>query len=274
MLSEQRQYEISEFIRQEGTASIIQLAERFGVSGETIRRDLNVIAKDGSIRKVHGGAVAVRRSVRDDSYAVRQTHNAYHKQKIGERAVALLCDNDIIAIDSGTCAEAFAKAIYNVSGLKIVTHSMPVAAILAKKIAAGDFTGDVVLLGGSVSPETGTLGGAVTLTQLQALRVNKAFIAVTAISASGLSAGTETDGIMSSELIRRSDISYALAESEKLDKQSFYHVADFDEINGVITDDEHTPSEELRKALGNSGTEWISATVRLSVRADRGDATV
>lgn len=255
MLSDQRQYEMSEWICREGKASIAELAEHFGVSGETIRRDLAVLAKEGKIRKVHGGAVAVRHPVRDQSYAIRQQQSSYNKQKIGEYAASLLRDGDIIGIDSGTSAESFARAIYHVRDLKVVTHSMPVAAILADKLSAGDFEGSVLLLSGTVNPETHTLGGSVTLTQLQGYHMDKSFIAATALSASGVMAGTEQDGWMSATLLRQSECAYVIAESEKLDRQSFFKIADYDELHGLITDDEHPMSAELAKIIAESGTE-------------------
>ena len=255
MLSDQRQYEITELICREGRASIAQLADRFGVSGETVRRDLSVIAKTGKIRKVHGGAVAVRHPVRDESYAVRQVQSSYNKQKIGEYAARLLCDGDIIGIDSGTSAESFARAIYHMRDLKVVTYSIPVATILADKLAAGDFEGSVLLLSGTVNPETHTLGGAVTLTQLQGYHMDKVFVAATALSASGVMAGTEQDGLMSATLLRQGELAYVIAESEKLDRQSFFKIADYDELHGLITDDEHPMSAELAEKITESGAE-------------------
>ncbi len=133
MLSEQRQFEITEMICREGKASISELAEYFDVSCETIRRDLITISKGNRVRKVHGGAVAIRPHIQDDEYAVRQVQNAYNKQKIGERAALLVKDNDVIGVDSGTCAEAFARSIFNVKNVTFIVHSLPVAAILAQK---------------------------------------------------------------------------------------------------------------------------------------------
>ena len=81
MLSEQRQFEITELICREGKASISDLAEHFDVSCETIRRDLITISKGNRVRKVHGGAIAVRPHVQDDEYAIRQVQNSYNKRQ-------------------------------------------------------------------------------------------------------------------------------------------------------------------------------------------------
>ena len=268
MISDQRQLEMTEWICREGKATIAELAEHFGVSGETVRRDLSAIARGGRIRKVHGGAIALRAPIRDESYAVRQTHNLYSKQKIGELAARLLTDNLVIGIDSGTCAESFARAIYHVKNLKIITHCLPVAAILAQKLERGDFTGSVSILGGTVEPETGTVRGTVTLSQLNPYRMDLAFVSVTAVSEEGLMATDEQDGCLAAALIRQSDRAYLLAESDKMDKQSLYRFAQWQELRGLITDDEHELSPTLRQTVTQSGVELYIAPV-----GQKGDAT-
>lgn len=262
MLSEQRQYEITQWICREGKASINELAEHFGVSGETVRRDLNVISKDGRVRRVHGGAVAVRRPIRDESYAVRQIQSSLNKQRIGEAAARRLRNGDIVGIDSGTCAEALARAIYHVSDLTVITHSLPVATILAEKLNRGDFTGSVLLLSGIVNPETRTLQGTSPLTQLQSYHLDKAFVAVTALSEAGAMAETDSDGKMSYTYIRQAEAAYLLAESKKLGQHSFYRFAELDELTALITDDEHGVSRELKKVLDAGGTELCTVPLR------------
>ena len=189
MLSDERQYEMAELIRREGKASITELSQRFGVSGETIRRDLAVICAGGQIRKVHGGAVAVRRPVREESYAQRQLHNTRNKMRIGELAATRLSDHQVIGIDAGTCAESFARAIRGVNHITVITPSIPVATILSQKIANGEITGEICLLGGTVHPETGTVKGMSTLAQLRNYRMDLAFLAVTAVTEENLMSG-------------------------------------------------------------------------------------
>ena len=255
MLTEERQYQITELIRKDGKASITELAARFGVSGETIRRDLSAIASKGLVRKVHGGAVAVRRPVRDASYELRQVQSARNKQAIGEYAASLIRDNMVIGIDSGTCAEGFARAIRGVNNLTVITYSIPIAEILAQKIANGEFTGSIRLLGGIIHPDTLTACDMTALSLLQSFRMDLAFLAVTALSESGLMAGTEQDGMMTAALLRQSDMAYALAESEKFGKQSYFRVAPLSDVPAVITDNEIPLPREMEAALSNGGVD-------------------
>ena len=259
MLSDQRRAEMAEWICREGKADITELAEYFQVSGETVRRDLNVIADGKKIRKVHGGAIAPRPPVRDESYAERLVHNSYHKKKIGEYAVRFLENNDVIAIDAGTNAECFAESIYHIQNLKIITYSLPVASILSRKLTAGDFTGSVILTGGKLNPETQTVYGAEALSELQRYRVNKAFLSATAVDETGVMSWTEDDGLLTAALLSHADRAYVLAESDKLDRQSFFRIASFQGINALITDGKQPASDALKKALKESSAELCIA---------------
>lgn len=252
MLTDERQYQITELICREGKASIAELAKRFGVSGETIRRDLSAIASEGRVRKVHGGAVAVRHPVRDASYALRQANSARNKQIIGEYAATLLRDDLVIGIDSGTCAESFARSVRGVKNLTVITYSIPVASILAQKIASGEFSGSVRLLGGIIQPDTLTACDMTALSLLQGFRMDLAFLSVTAVSEYGLMAGSEQDGMMTAALLNQSDNAYALAESEKFGKQSYYRVAPLSRLPMIITDDELPLSAQMRNALAEA----------------------
>ena len=92
--------------------------------------------------------------------------------------------------------------------------------------------------------------------------MNKVFLAATAISPSGIMSGTENDGLISSTLLHHAEISYVLAESEKLDQQSFFKIAGFDAIIALITDDAHPASHELAARIAEGGAELITVTTK------------
>ncbi len=250
MLSDQRQYEIAEMILREGKATIQELAKLYSVSAETIRRDLNVLCQDGKIKKVHGGAVAIRGKVlREESYEARQKKNIREKQEIGRRAARLICDNDIIAIDSGTCTEALAREIYHVHNLCIITLSLPLATLLAQKIQAGDFDGRIILLGGTLSADGQSVYGAPAREMLSQYYIDKAFLGATSISADGLMIWNENEGEITRIMMKQSRFCCVLAESEKLGERSFYRVASPDQIDLLITDDTNEMPTDLCKAI-------------------------
>ena len=256
MLLDQRQLEMAEWIMREGRATVSDLAEHFAVSSETVRRDLNVICTGGKIKKVHGGAVAVRGTlVRDGDYTVRREKHVRQKREIGRRAARLLCDNDVIAMDSGTCTEAMAREIYGVHNLCVITASLPLASVLAQKLGAGDFDGRVIFLGGTVSPEGQNTCGVQTVAELKKYSIDKAFLGATAVSAKGVMVWNENDGHFTSALIEQAQRSYILAESQKLGGRSFYLAAPLSGVALLLTDDLQPMGAEMREAVKAAGLE-------------------
>ncbi len=260
MLSDQRQFEMREWILREGKACIHELAEMFSVSSETVRRDLNAICTDGKIKKVHGGAVAVRGMIlREPDYRTRQKNAVREKREIARQAARLIQDNDIIAIDTGTCMEALVREIYHVHNLCIITASLTHALILTQKIEAGDFDGRVILLGGTVSQAEQHTYGAATIAMLRNYYIDKAFIAATSISVDGIMAWNENDGEFTAALIRQARFCCALAESEKLGVRTFYRAAGLEEIDLLITDPIHPMDSEMTAALQGADVEIQTA---------------
>lgn len=247
MLSDQRQYEITQIIYNEGKANISELAERFHVTSETIRRDLNTITANEKIKKVHGGAISTKRPLREDSYEKRKTKNYEAKRQIGIHAATFVCDNDIIAIDSGTDTESLANAIFNVSNIKVLTNSMPIAGILSKKQRHGDFTGEIILLGGEINPENESAYGMLTNKILNSFTLDKAFVGATAVSPAGVMSWNASEGIFTATMIERAERVYLLAESDKFDKNSFYCICPLKSLDGIITDDENEISDRMKQ---------------------------
>ncbi|MBQ7347240.1 MAG: DeoR/GlpR transcriptional regulator [Clostridia bacterium] len=268
MLSDQRQYEMTEWILREGKAYISEMAEHFAVSAETVRRDLNVICADGRIKKVHGGAVAVRPLMRDDSYEVRLEKRVREKREIGKRAARLIEDNDVIALDSGTTAEALAREIYHVKNLCVVTASISVASILSQKIQRGDFEGKVILLGGTVDPETHILRGGQTISMMKRYFIDKAFLGATSVSPAGIMMWNEDDGLFTATILSQARSAYLLAESEKLGERSFYLVAPLDAAELLITDNVYPISADMQTAIDAAGLVADIVTINGIVKKD------
>jgi DeoR/GlpR family transcriptional regulator of sugar metabolism len=113
----------------------------FGVSSETVRRDLAELSRGKKIHKVHGGAIALRRPAREEDYSVRVKQNSEGKRCIGRYAASLLRDGDIVLFDSGATTEEIARSVFGLKDVTFITHSLNVASIFAEKRNAGDFSG-------------------------------------------------------------------------------------------------------------------------------------
>ena len=250
MLAEERRQKILELIYRDGQVSGTELCRLLHVSDETIRRDLAAVAKEHPIKKVHGGAVlTTAQRYRELPYERRRTKNAEQKRRIGIAAAKHIESNDMIALDSGTGAEAIAEAISDVANVRVVTAALPVAEILLRKLSRGDFTGKVYFIGGELHPKSANVTGGPAVEALRKYRVDKVFVGATAISESGISVWEEEDGVFSTALTECAPQVIAYAESEKLDKESFYRVCPLDAISCLITDGDLPMSETMRAAL-------------------------
>lgn len=122
--------EILNFIRDHGTATIIQLAAELRVSDETIRRDAKLLEDDGSILKLHG-ALALPNLGSEAPFERRLRENADAKRAIAKFACQLVQDGDSMMIDTGTTTSIFAQELRTKRNLTIVTNSSDIARNLA-----------------------------------------------------------------------------------------------------------------------------------------------
>ena len=137
-----RQSDILELARSEGKVLVDDLAIRFGVTLQTIRRDLTDLADAGRLERVHGGAV-LRAGVANIGYAERRSLNAEAKAAIGRACAAAIPDNSSLFRNIGTTTEAVARELLGHRNLTVVTNNLNVANILAESESC-----DVIVAGG------------------------------------------------------------------------------------------------------------------------------
>ena len=129
-ITAKRRNEISRMIITDGSIRVGEVAEKFGVSTETIRKDLIYLDKKGIIKKSHGGAVAAS-DFFEKPFSKRESENVESKKQIAMLALGLIGDNDVVILDSGSTVLELAKLITLKSGLTIITNSIGAANILA-----------------------------------------------------------------------------------------------------------------------------------------------
>jgi len=149
MNQQYRQDAIVELVRQHGYMSIEQLTEHFAVTPQTIRRDLNTLANEGRVRRVHGG-VGVESSTVNTAYSTRKTLHLEEKERIARCLAQHIPHHASLFINIGTSNEMIAQALLEHQGLEIITNNLNVAAILQHK---EDFT--VIIAGGQVRSRDG-----------------------------------------------------------------------------------------------------------------------
>lgn len=243
MLAKERQNQIFEIIKRSGAVETAKLAELFGVSIETIRKDLILLENQNALLKIHGGAVSKAQMSPRQMLSARCEVNGPQKMKLAKKAMKFISEGDVIGIDEGSTAIVFAKLLCeNFSRLTVVTYSLDVLNILSE---CEGF--ELILCGGSYMKSERIFCGREALKTLKNIRVNKAFLFPTAISIEyGICGYNDSILQIQEQLIKSAGSVYVLADSEKFEKNALKKLCDNDQEFVYITDDELKP--EILKA--------------------------
>lgn len=257
--SEQRKEFILQILDREGKVNVLPLAHRFMVSSETIRRDLDVLEREGQLRRVYGGAVRHSGySPSEPPYALRKSQNAEEKRAIGRAAADWIEDGSTIVIDVGTTAMELAMAIQDKQQLKVITNSVAVAAVLSDSLNQGRFRGKVTLLGGELNPEQQSISGPLCERMMEQFRVDLAFMSVGGVSlVDGITDYDANEASMSQLFARCAQRVVVLADHSKLGVTTFARIMSFDGVEAIICDVECP--DEWKDAVDQSGVQWIAA---------------
>lgn len=235
MLVEERHAGILTAVRRQGSATVGQLSAQLEVSEATIRRDLMQLAEDGLLRRVRGGACTLRGSVRPEPDARPFEHVAASapesKRLIAERAVGLIGEGEVIALDIGTTVAAMCPLLRSRS-LTVVTASLAVVRALA------DAPGiDILVLGGLLRPNYQSMVGTLTESALRQVRVDTAFLGTSGVRADGtVLDSTPSEVPVKRGLLEVSARAYLLADHEKFPGSGFLEVAPLTRFTGLVTD--------------------------------------
>lgn len=235
MLSEERHQAIAAELRRRGTVTVTALSSDLGVSEATVRRDLELLAETGTLRRVRGGAAAVRGSVRPEadlrSFADVAGTSTAAKQAIAARACSLVEDGEVIALDIGTTVAAMCPLLAERS-LTVVTASLAVVRSLASAPAV-----DIVILGGLLRPNYDSMVGTLTESALGQLRVDRAFLGAAGVRADGsVLDSTPSEVPIKRGLLDVAASSYLLADHEKFPGSGFLEVARLSRFTALVTD--------------------------------------
>ncbi|MCB5281223.1 DeoR/GlpR family DNA-binding transcription regulator [Arthrobacter sp. AL08] len=267
MFAEERQQLIVGLIVASGRASVTDLAERFSITTETVRRDLAALESAGSVRRVHGGAVSPDRfSTSEESILVRADQRQPEKTRIAEAALALIPENRTgsILIDAGSTTETLADRLAARTAatsaaaapgaeLVVITHSLPVAAKLSGEAGIA-----LHLLGGRVRGITQAAVGQSTVEAARRIRPDIAFIGTNGIHAAfGLSTPDPEEAAVKAAFVHSARRIVVLADSSKLDAETLVQFASLKDLDTLITDTK--PGQDLADALADAGVEVVVA---------------
>ncbi|MBE1592136.1 DeoR/GlpR family DNA-binding transcription regulator [Nonomuraea angiospora] len=251
-----RKAQLAAYVAEAGQVTVSALAERFGVSIDTIRRDLDQLSADGVLVRTYGGAVSQATLSRvDRAVDVRLKMEEGEKEKIAVLAASLVKDGSIIMINGGTTTLAVARNLRNHRDLTVVTNSLLVPPALQPSAVR-----DVYVFGGAVRTLTLATIGPVSFRASDGseldISCDLALIGVGAVSAAGYTTSNLSEAAMMREMISRSARVAILADSSKFGRRLFAQVSELGGADYLVTDS--TPPPDLLDALAENEVELIT----------------
>jgi DeoR family transcriptional regulator, fructose operon transcriptional repressor len=245
MYAAERQEAIASLVRRRGRVAVAEVADSFGVTTETVRRDLDLLERHGLLRRVHGGAVPTSAlTVIEHGVAERDGTRTAQKDRIASAALALLPPlGGSVLIDAGTTTGRLARLLPTDRRLVVVTNAVPVAATLA-----GVRGVRLHLLGGRVRGTTQATVGEETLRSLADLSVDVAFLGTNGLSVpAGLSTPDPEEAAVKRAMTRSGQRVVVLADSSKLGRTHLVRFAPLERVDVLVTDEglDDTVAREL-----------------------------
>jgi DeoR family glycerol-3-phosphate regulon repressor len=234
-----RQLDIVDIAKQVGRVSVDDLAMRFNVTPQTIRKDLNELCERGLLQRFHGGAM-VSSGVKNFGYDARRQLATDEKRRIGIRAASLIPDNCSLIINIGTTTEQVALALRERQGLLIITNNVNVINILV-----GHPNIEVIVAGGVVRHTDGGVVGEATADFIRQFKVDYAVIGTSAIDEDGSLLDFDYREVkVAQAIIESARSSILVADSMKYERSAPVRIGHISQIDHFVTD--RAPPPRLR----------------------------
>ena len=243
LLAEQRRSLILDEVRRRGGVRVNELTRKLNVSDMTVRRDLDALARQGVIEKVHGGAVPlVEASTHEPGFEAKSALELSAKEDIARAAAAMAVPGSAIALSGGTTTFALAHHLLDVPDLTVVTNSMRIADVFHMAQQAGGVGGRrsgaaMVVLTGGVRTPSDSLVGPVADQAIGSLHFDVVFLGVHGIS---VEAGLSTPNLAEAETNRRFVQSarrlVVVADHTKWGTVGLSSFATLDQVDSLVTD--------------------------------------
>ena len=248
-----RQSEILELARAEGRVVVEDLAQRFDVTLQTIRRDLSELADMGHLDRVHGGAVP-KTGVANLGYEQRRRMNEGAKAAIARACAAAIPENCSLILNLGTTTEAVAQELLGHRAITVVTNNMNVANTLAANPGC-----EIMVAGGALRRSDGGLVGELTTQFFEQFKVDYAVIGASALDRDGDLLDFDLAEVrVSKAIIRQARKVFLVCDHSKLDRSAPARLASLAEITCLFTD--RALPQELARKCAEWGTEVVVAS--------------
>ena len=236
-----RQQEIVEIARESRRVTVEDLSARFGVTPQTIRRDLAELCASRVLRRVHGGATLAS-GVANVGYAERASLNGPAKEAIGRLCAEAIPNDCSLFVNIGTTTEAVARALSDHRNLLVITNNLNVANALARNEQA-----EVIVAGGLLRRSDGGLVGEATADFIRQFKVDYAIVGVSAIDQDGALLDFDYREVkVAQAILSNARRSFLVADASKFDRSAPVRIARLDDLDAFFTD---APPPEPVRAL-------------------------
>ena len=241
-----RQRQLLEQIRLHGFGSVEQLAAQFGVTMQTIRRDINRLTEAKLLRRYHGGA-GLPSSVENIAYQQRQVLNIAGKRAIAQQVARQVENGQSLIINIGTTNEEIARALMQHERLSVITNNLNVATILADNPSH-----EVIVAGGIVRSRDRAVTGEATSDFIRQFQVDIGIIGISSIEADGTLRDFDYREVQVAQaIIAQSRQVWLVADHSKFGREALVRLGHVEQIDALFTDAAIPAAlEELLEQLG------------------------
>lgn len=242
-----RQIQIQQLVERQQRISVADICATFDISEATARRDLETLASQGRLQRVHGGAIVLTQVPPEQPILQRQDEQSDEKIRIGQAAAALVQPGETIFLGSGTTVLEAARALRGRSGLTVLTNSLPVVNALAGADGIA-----LICLGGMLRESEYSFIGHITEQALTEVRADKVFMGTRAISLEhGLTHEYLPETMTDRAILNAGTEIVVLADHTKFGRAAMVLLAPLESIHTIVTD-KQTPQDfiEAVQTLG------------------------
>lgn len=251
MFALERQKRIMELLRENGSVMVNDLSRDFGVTLETVRRDLEKLEQMEQVKRTHGGAVLFEETAALDlSLEKRSGLNIDGKIAIAKKAVKLIRTGDTVFLDSSTTSFYLSKALKELKNITVITNNL----LIVNELQACDKI-KIISTGGTLDMRNLSFVGEIALRNIEEnFFANKVFFSCKGvIPEKGMLESNDVEYQIKSAMIRNSRQKICIVDESKLNTVAFIKLAEFSDIDYFITD--KTPDEKYKKVLKQNKVE-------------------
>jgi DeoR family glycerol-3-phosphate regulon repressor len=248
-----RQSDMLGAVRQHGSLSVEALADRFGVTLQTVRRDVKLLSDAGLLARFHGGVRLPGSTTENIAYGQRQHLNEQAKQRIARAVAAAVPEGCSLIINIGTTTEAVARALLHHRGLRVITNNLNVAAILSDNPGC-----EVIVAGGLVRSRDRGIIGEATVDFIRQFRVDIGLIGISGIEADGTLRDFDYREVqVARAIVEHSRQVWLAADHSKFNRPAMVELGQLAQIDTLFTD--APPPEPFQRLLADAGVQCVVA---------------